>query len=160
MTVVTSERTAGNNVAGMGEINDLGIEFPILGFSSGFRGEATDDGRGAEGDSRHAGISGSILRVGSAQRMTGKGKINTLVLLLHFQRVILGLIHLIGAQDIRFLIDFPRLFAEPIRDIVNARHFFDFVYMVGPRSPEIRDFSFDLFNANIRVGQIIGERMG
>lgn len=92
--------------------------------------------------------------------MTGKGKINALVLLLHFQRVILSLIQLIGAQDIRFLIDFPRLFAEPIRDIVNARHFFDFVYMVGPRSPELRDFSFDLFNANIRIGQIIGESMG
>ena len=160
MTVVTSERATGNNVAGMGEINDLGVEFPIFGFSSGFRRKAPDDGRGAEGDGRHARISGSILRVGSAQRMSGKGKINALVLLLHFQRVILGLIQLIGTQDIRFLIDFPRLFAEPVRDVVNARDFFDFVYMVGPRSPKLRDFSFDLFNANIRVGQIIGESMG
>lgn len=44
MTVVTSERAAGNNVAGMGEINDLGVEFPFSAFllASGERLPMTD----------------------------------------------------------------------------------------------------------------------
>lgn len=92
--------------------------------------------------------------------MTRKGEINVLVFLLHFQRIILGLIQLVGSPYIRFFIDLSRLFTEPIRDIVNPRDFFDFVHMVRPRWPKFRDFSFDLFNANIRISQIIGESMG